>query len=69
MSVAPCRALTAAHSPHRFESEAAYAAVKGCYVVTADTMSKAKPSCRIMHPLPRVGEIAEEVDEDPQVSL
>ncbi len=50
----------------RFENEAAYSAVQGSYSVKAATVSHMKPDAIIMHPLPRVGEIAEEVDSLPQ---
>jgi aspartate carbamoyltransferase len=40
------------------------------YVVTPETMSVAKPKGKmiLMHPLPRVGEISEEVDQDPRAA-
>ena len=50
----------------RFENEAAYSAVQGSYSVTAKTVSHMKPSAIVMHPLPRVGEISEDVDTLPQ---
>ncbi len=50
----------------RFDDEAAYSAVQGSYSVNAATVSRMKSSAIIMHPLPRVGEIAEEVDNLPQ---
>jgi len=50
----------------RFATEAEYKAVSGSYQVTLETVSGMKPSAIIMHPLPRVGEIAEEVDDLPQ---
>ncbi|NWJ48358.1 MAG: aspartate carbamoyltransferase [Chloroflexi bacterium] len=50
----------------RFESEEAYQAVSGSYRVTLDTVASMKPTAIIMHPLPRVGEIDEAVDELPQ---
>jgi aspartate carbamoyltransferase catalytic subunit len=34
-------------------------------VITKDTVAGAKPDMAIMHPLPRVGEIKEEVDSLP----
>lgn len=52
----------------RFGSEAEYLAAQGSYVVDAATMSKAKEDCVLMHPLPRVGEILEEVDSDPRAA-
>jgi aspartate carbamoyltransferase len=52
----------------RFASEANYDAVKNLYVITADTMKQAKQKMIVMHPLPRVGEIALEVDDDPRAA-
>ena len=52
----------------RFESEEAYEAVKGSYTVNAKTLSKAKKHMAVMHPLPRVDELAEDVDSDPRAA-
>jgi aspartate carbamoyltransferase len=52
----------------RFDSEADYEAVKGSYVITSDTMAIAKDDMIVMHPLPRVGEIAREFDSDPRAA-
>lgn len=52
----------------RFEDLDAYEAVKGVYVITADTMNHAKEQMIVMHPLPRVGEISMEVDADPRAA-
>ncbi|RLN44626.1 hypothetical protein BBJ29_001187 [Phytophthora kernoviae] len=52
----------------RFESEADYNAVKDSFCITKATIAQAKPTMIIMHPLPRVGEIAEEVDSDPRAA-
>ncbi len=52
----------------RFASEADYDAVKSLYVIDAQIMAKAKQNMIVMHPLPRVGEIAEEVDADPRAA-
>jgi aspartate carbamoyltransferase catalytic subunit len=52
----------------RFEDEALYESVKGSYVITADTLTRAKKRMILMHPLPRVGEIALEVDADPRAA-
>jgi carbamoyl-phosphate synthase/aspartate carbamoyltransferase/dihydroorotase len=52
----------------RFESDAAFEAVKGSYVVNKDIMSKAKSEMIVLHPLPRVDEIATEVDSDPRAA-
>lgn len=48
----------------RFAAEEDYKKVKGCYVITPQTLEKAKSDMIIMHPLPRVDEISAEVDND-----
>jgi len=48
----------------RFPSEEAYAAVSRSYRLDARLMARAKPDCIVLHPLPRVREIAPEVDAD-----
>lgn len=48
----------------RFGSEKEYLEVKGGYRIDAKTMSLAKKDMILMHPLPRVDEIAYEVDSD-----
>ena len=52
----------------RFASEEAYEAVKGSYTVDAKTLSKAKKHMAVMHPLPRVDELSEDVDSDPRAA-
>ncbi len=52
----------------RFESLDAYEAVKNSYVIDKSIAGTMKPGARIMHPLPRVGEIAHEVDSDPRAA-
>ena len=52
----------------RFEDPAQYEEVRGCYVVDAELMSRAKEDMILMHPLPRVYEIAMEIDEDPRAA-
>jgi aspartate carbamoyltransferase len=52
----------------RFEDQAVYESVKGAFVITPDIMRKAKAQMIVMHPLPRVGEIAMEVDSDPRAA-
>jgi aspartate carbamoyltransferase catalytic subunit len=49
----------------RFPDLAEYAKVKGTYMVNLDTLKKAKESLILLHPLPRVDEIAGEVDMTP----
>ncbi len=50
----------------RFPDPAEYAKVKGVYRIDLDTLKNAKKDLIILHPLPRVDEIASEVDETPQ---
>lgn len=52
----------------RFEDEALYESVKGAFVITPETLTKAKDEMIVMHPLPRVGEISLEVDDDPRAA-
>lgn len=49
----------------RFSDLMEYEQVKNCFVLKADMLGKAKPNMRILHPLPRVNEIAYDVDADP----
>jgi aspartate carbamoyltransferase catalytic subunit len=50
----------------RFPDLATYEAVKNCYKIDPEIMKKAKPSLSLLHPLPRLDEIAVEVDKDPR---
>ena len=52
----------------RFADLAVYEALKLRYIVTQATLATAKKRMCVMHPLPRVGEIAEEVDSDPRAA-
>lgn len=52
----------------RFLSEEDYDRVKDCFVLSADKLKSAKPGMRILHPLPRVNEIATDVDDDPRAA-
>jgi aspartate carbamoyltransferase len=52
----------------RFEDPAGYDLVKDSYVITPETLKIAKDDMIVMHPLPRVGEISEEVDADPRAA-
>ena len=49
----------------RFPDPAEYAKVKGCYRIDLQALSEAKKDLTILHPLPRVDEIAAEVDDTP----
>jgi aspartate carbamoyltransferase catalytic subunit len=46
----------------RFTDPDAYERLKGTYIIDSDLLQRAKPSITILHPLPRVDEIAREVD-------
>ncbi len=50
----------------RFPDAAEYAKVKGAYKIDQKTLKGSKKDLIILHPLPRVDEIAPEVDETPQ---
>lgn len=50
----------------RFFNEADYIRLKDYYILTLDKLKNAKKDLCIMHPLPRVNEIATEVDNDPR---
>jgi len=52
----------------RFVSIEEYDKVKDYYCITPKTMTLAKPKMIVMHPLPRVNEIATEVDADPRAA-
>ncbi|MFC6614355.1 aspartate carbamoyltransferase [Halopenitus salinus] len=47
----------------RFPDENEYRSVAGQYQIDAETLSSAREDLTIMHPLPRVDEIAPEIDE------
>jgi len=50
----------------RFFNEADYIRLKDSYILDAEKLSHAKETACVLHPLPRVNEIAIEVDEDPR---
>jgi aspartate carbamoyltransferase len=52
----------------RFEDPKVYESVKGAYVIAPETLKAAKDEMIVMHPLPRVGEIAMELDDDPRAA-
>ena len=52
----------------RFEDLDEYEQLKHAYVITPETMAQAKPKMALMHPLPRVGEISPDVDDDPRAA-
>ncbi len=50
----------------RFDDPAVYERLAGSYVLDAEKMKLAGPGCIVLHPLPRVDEIAVDVDGDPR---
>jgi aspartate carbamoyltransferase len=52
----------------RFEDPAEYEKVKGAYVIDPEIMRAAKQEMIVMHPLPRVGEISADFDDDPRAA-
>lgn len=52
----------------RFEDISQYENVKSAFIITPETMTRAKERMIIMHPLPRLGEISMEVDQDPRAA-
>lgn len=52
----------------RFASEDEYNRLKDTYVLDLEKLEKAKTDLTILHPLPRVQEIAVEVDSDPRAA-
>ena len=52
----------------RFDDPSAYERLKDSYILTCDKLESAKPSMRILHPLPRVNEISVKVDNDPRAA-
>ena len=49
----------------RFSDLMEYERVKNVYILNNDMLRLAKPNMKILHPLPRVNEIAYDVDENP----
>jgi aspartate carbamoyltransferase catalytic subunit len=50
----------------RFFNEADYIRLKDTYILDSSKLALARPDMSILHPLPRVNEIAVEVDDDPR---
>ncbi len=50
----------------RFFNEEDYLRLKDSYILTPDKLENAKADLSIMHPLPRVNEIAVAIDDDPR---
>ena len=52
----------------RFDNWDTYERLKDVYVLDTEKMSAAKPTMRVLHPLPRVNEISVKVDADPRAA-
>lgn len=52
----------------RFFNEADYLRLRDSYILTPDKLKTAKKDMRVLHPLPRVNEIAVAVDDDPRAA-
>ena len=52
----------------RFFNEEDYIRLKDSYILDRRKMALAKPDMYVLHPLPRVNEIADEVDNDPRAA-
>ncbi|MEL7610420.1 MAG: aspartate carbamoyltransferase [Bacillota bacterium] len=50
----------------RFISEEDYLRLRDFFILTKDKLTNAKKDMIVMHPLPRINEIATEVDDDPR---
>jgi aspartate carbamoyltransferase catalytic subunit len=50
----------------RFSDPMEYERVKNSYILKNSMLATAKPNMKILHPLPRVNEIAVDVDDNPQ---
>jgi aspartate carbamoyltransferase catalytic subunit len=52
----------------RFADPAAYEAVRGVYRIDRSSLARMRKYAIVMHPLPRVDEIAPEIDDDPRAA-
>lgn len=52
----------------RFEEPQDYENVKGTYIITSQSLAVAREDLILMHPLPRVGEISMDLDDDPRAA-
>lgn len=50
----------------RFSDIMEYERVKNAYILHNDMLASTKPNMKILHPLPRVNEIATDVDDNPK---
>lgn len=52
----------------RFDDLDIYEKVKGAFIIDPSVMAKAQEEMIVMHPLPRIGEITMDVDDDPRAA-
>ena len=52
----------------RFFSEDEYIRLRDCYILNAEKLKKAPKDMPVLHPLPRITEIAADVDNDPRAA-
>merc|ERR1719517_211858 len=52
----------------RFDDMDEYESTKDAFIITPDILTKMKTTARILHPLPRVGEIDPACDADPRAA-
>ena len=52
----------------RFFSEDEYIRLRDCYILNAEKLKKAPKDMPVLHPLPRITEIAADVDKDPRAA-
>ncbi len=52
----------------RFKEPQDYEKVKGTYIITPQSLTEASKDLILMHPLPRVGEISMDLDDDPRAA-
>lgn len=52
----------------RFASAGEYERMKDCYILDGDILERLKSDAVIMHPLPRTGELSQEIDADPRAA-
>jgi len=65
---APVAFIATAVKGDGFENPEDYESVKSAYVITPEILTRAKSQMVLMHPLPRVNDIAVEVDSDPRAA-
>ena len=52
----------------RFFNEEDYVRLRDFYILDREKLDMAKKTCYVLHPLPRVNEIAVDVDDDPRAA-